>query len=60
MIYNNKNKSYNISMFSEKYKNIKITNCYKFTSKELNQKSILNLNNIKYKRNFTPSNNFKK
>ena len=60
MIYNNKNKSYNISMFSEKYKNIKISNCYKFTSKELNQKSILNLNNIKYKRNFTPSNNFKK
>jgi len=60
MIYINKNKNNNVSMFSEKYKNIKVSNCYKFTSKELNQKPILNLNNIKYQRNFTPSNNFKK
>ena len=58
MIYNNKND--NITIFSDKYKKIKVTNCYKFTSNELNQRPILNTNNIKYKRNFTPSNNFKK
>lgn len=59
MIYNN-NKINNIGIFSNKNTHEKITCSYIFTSKELSQKPILNIKNIKYKRNFTPSNNFKK
>ena len=59
MIYNN-NKSDNVGIFSKRYTHNKIICSYAFTSKELSQKPILNVKNIKYKRNFNLSNNFKK
>lgn len=59
MIFNN-DKSNNVSLFSVNYKSKKISSWYKFSSKELSQRPMLNTTNLSYKRNFTPSTNFKK